>query len=307
MLTTSLSRLGVLAASLCWLAGGLAAEVQTTLRWKFKEGEKISYSMEMKQQSKTNIGGMQIDGSMLQAMEFTWTVKSVGDDGSAELIHTFDRLRMKIEAPPPVGEFEFDSKEGKEPEGQLAQVIGPILTELVGAEISLKRDALGKGSDVKLPAKLADALRVNPFAGAMGPMFTEDGLKAVVAQLGVPVPEEAVKKGSTWDHTMEVKTPFGVTKEMNTYTYQGQDDKKLEKFDVNSEHAVEPAPEALFEVKLKAQESKGTIYFDNAVGRVTELQAKQKLSMELNIMGNVIEQDQETTVTVKLAGGEKNE
>ena len=56
----------------------------------------------------------------------------------------------------------------------------------------------------------------------------------------------------------------------------------------------------MFELKVKSSESKGAVYFDNAAGRVHESTLTQKMVTEINAMGNVIDQNVEQTITLKL-------
>ena len=66
------------------------------------------------------------------------------------------------------------------------------------------------------------------------------------------------------------------------------------------ENRVEDAA-AQFDIKVKSAEMKGTIYFDNKAGRVVVSTMNQKMNMEINAMGNIIESVVDQTVTVKLA------
>src|SRR5262245_36533771 len=151
------------------------AQAQTTLRWKFKEGDKFNYVTEQSTTSVGNIMGMEIETKMGQTMDMTWVVKSVASDGGAELAQTIDRIRMKMETP--FGAFDYDSKENKPIEGQFGEIMGPILTAIAGAEMTVKMAPTGEVSDVKIPEKVMESLRGNPLLAQFGPMFSEDGLK----------------------------------------------------------------------------------------------------------------------------------
>ena len=59
--------------------------------------------------------GMEFETNVTQSTDMTWAIKSVGSDGVAEMTQTIDRIRMKMESP--IGEFAYDSKDGKEVEG----------------------------------------------------------------------------------------------------------------------------------------------------------------------------------------------
>lgn len=286
----------------------LPADAQTTLRWKFKSGEKLNYVTEQKTVSKGMIMGMEIETKMSQVIEMSWAVKSVDSRGAAEMVQTIDRLRMNMESP--FAAFEYDSKSGKEIEGPIGEIIGPILNAMAGAEISLKMDPSGNVSDVKLPEKLVDSLRTNPLIAQFGEMFSEDGIKQM-AQGGAgsvgAFPENAVSKGESWDKKAELKNPFAVIGVVTTSTYAGPETRegvKLEKIDVKMTQSIEPAPGGMIEIKIGSQDSKGTAYFDNSQGRLVAQEMTQKMKMEIDVMGNVIEQDVESVMSVKLSTGE---
>src|SRR5262245_20701407 len=76
-----------------------AAQGQTTLRWKFKAGDKLNYVTEQNTTSKGAFMGMDIETKMTQTVEITWNVKSVNAEGVAELTQVIDRMRMTMESP----------------------------------------------------------------------------------------------------------------------------------------------------------------------------------------------------------------
>jgi Family of unknown function (DUF6263) len=285
-----------------------AAQAQTALRWKFKAGDKINYVTEQNTTSKGSIMGMEIETKMSQIVEMSWTVKSVTSDGVAEMTQTIDRMRMNMQMP--FGGFDFDSKDGKDIEGPIGEIIGPILKTLAGAEMSLKMDATGAVRDIKLPEKLVESLGSNPILAQFGEMFSEDGIKQMTQGGAGSVgsfPKNPVSKGETWEKKAEMKNPFGTIVVVTSSTYAGpetRDGVKLEKIDLKMTQTIEPAPGGMFEIKIGEQDSKGAAYFDNTQGRLVNQELKQKMKMEIDVMGNVIEQDVETVMTIKLASGD---
>ena len=295
---------GLISAAVLVLLAG-PAQAQTTLKYKFKEGDKLNYTTEMTQKQMMNIMGNEIETSTTQNMDMTWIVKAV-KDGKAEVSQTIDRIRMKIDSP--FGGFDFDSKDGKEPEGPIGMIVGPVLNAMAGAEFTVTMTEQGDISDTKLSEKLIEAIKSNPILQQMGGAFTEEGLKNMMTQSGGSIlPKTAVKKGDTWDQKIELKQPpLGVMKLNSTYTYGGPEEKDgatLEKIDVKTEITIEPIEDAAaqFEIKVKSADMKGTMYFDNKAGRLVVSTINQKMNMEINAMGNIIESVVDQTVTVKLA------
>jgi hypothetical protein len=281
-----------------------AAQAQTTLRWKFKPGDKLNYVTEQNTTSKGTIMGMEIQTKMTQAVDMTWTVNSVNPDGVAEMTQAIGRMRMSMESP--FGSFDFDSKDGKDVEGPIGEIIGPILKTMAGAEMNLKMDSTGAVRDIKLPPKLVESLSSNPLLAQFGEMFSEDGIKQMTqggaGSIG-SFPKDPVTKGQSWEKKAELKNPFGTIVVVTTSTYAGpetRDGAKLEKIDLKMNQTIEPAPGGMFEIKIGSQDSKGAAYFDNSQGRLVAQDLKQKMKMEIDVMGNVIEQDVETVMSIKL-------
>ncbi len=275
-------------------------QAQTTLRWKLKDGETLKYTTDMVQKQKDSVMGMDIETTMTQGMGMSWKVGAV-KDGKAEITQTIDAFRQKMESP--FAQFEFDSKDGKEPEGPIGQLIGPIMKALVGAEFTLKLDPQGEISDVKVSQKLVDSLKGNFALAQMGSMFSEDGLKNMVQQGGQGFPKESVEKGKSWSKSVELKMPFGTMKMDNTFTYEGaetKDDVKLEKIAMKAKISIEPAENSPIELKIKSGDVAGTIYFDNVAGRIRLSETKQSMVMEITAMGQVIETAVDQTMTMKL-------
>jgi hypothetical protein len=284
-----------------------AAQAQTTLRWKFQKGETLNYSMSQKTIMKVSANNQNIQSTMSQVIDTTWVVKDVAND-QAEIAYTFDRIRTTIEQPniaQTQNKVEYDSKDGKLPEGPIGQVLGPLLTSLTGAEITMKIDGRGEVSDVKLPQKVLDAMKQVPGAGSEG-MFSEEGLKKMITQSTLPLPAGPVSKGQTWHRKTEVPTPpIGAMVLDNTYTYQGTDDRasNLERIDVTVQTDLQAKEGSPIKVKVNSQDARGMFLFDKAKGHLSESTLTQKVELMVTVQGMEIKQDNETTATMKLGKG----
>lgn len=298
---TGVAGVGLISVAVVVLLGG-SAQAQTTLKYKFKEGDKLNYAMEMTQKQTINVMGNEVETATTQNMDMTWVVKDV-KEGKAQVSQTIDRIRMKVDSA--FGGFEFDSKDGKEPEGQIGMIVGPVLNAMAGAEFTVTMTEQGEITETKLSEKLIEAMKGNPFLQQMG--FSEEAMKNMMGQQGGAVlSKDAVKKGDTWNQKTELKAPpLGVMKMNQTYTYRGPEERDgatVEKIDVKTEMTIEPLEDAAaqIEIKIKSSEVKGSIYFDNKTGRLVGATTNTKMSMELNAMGNVIDMVQDQTVTLKL-------
>jgi hypothetical protein len=292
----------VVATALAILAD--SAQAQTALKFKFKEGDKLNYTMDQTQKQNMNVMGMEIETTMTQTIDMIWSVNNV-KAGKAQVVQTMDRIRMKMDSA--FAAFEYDSRDGKEPEGPFGQILGPLFAAMAGSDITVTINETGEISDAKVSDKLLDAMKNNPLLQQMGGMFTEEGFKNMLNQSGATIlPKNPVKKGESWSQKIEMKQPpLGVMRMNNTYTYQGPEERSgasLEKIDVKTDMSIEPIENAAaqFEIKVKSSEMKGTIYFDNKAGRIAETKMNQKMAMEINAMGNIIESAVDQTVSLKL-------
>ena len=300
-LHTRAASLALIATAIFSLLGGTAAQGQTNLSYKFKKGDKLNYTVATEIKGTASVGGMDIKTTQDQTMELIWTVKDV-EGGKADMVQKINQFRQKMDMPGGQG-FEFDSKTGKKPDGQIGKLVGPLFDAMVGAEISMKMDTQGETTDMKLSEKLMEAIKGNPALAAMGSAFSEEGMKNMMQQSSLVLPKEAIAKGKSWNKKVEVKMPFGVMKLDTTFTYAGPETRNnamLEKIDTKSALTIEPVPGAGLAIKIKSSDVKGAIYFDNKAGRIVEFSQTQKMVMEISAGGQTFESSQDQTVSMKL-------
>ena len=283
------------------LQSGQTAWAQTKLAYKFKQGDKLNYSLDTDMKQSMNVAGMAIETGVNQGMEMSWEVLDAKGE-SADMKQTITRFRAKMQMPGGLS-VDYDSKEGKKPGGPIGAVIGPLFDAMVGAEFSFKMNPAGDISDPKVSDKLLNALKGNPALAQMGSMFSEEGMKSTMQQSTLALPKEAIAKGKTWSKPVETKAPFGKMIITTTYTYQGSETRgnsQLEKFETKSEMKVEPGENADVSVKVKSTDMKGVIYFDNKLGRIVESTQNQKMVMEIEAMEQKFESTQNQTIKMAL-------
>jgi len=294
----------ILLAAVVLGLGASSAQAQTTLRYKFKAGEKLNYEMQQKMEMKMNVAGNDIAMNMIQHIGMTWKVLEVTPEGKARIIQKMESIRMTMEGPPPIGKMEYDSKTGKQPEGDLGKMLGPIFNALAGSEFTVTMDARGEISDVKVPDKLTEALK-NSLGGApgLGEMFSPDSLKRMINQGGIVLPKGPVTKDETWTQKMDTKMPFGTMQVINTMTYLGpatEGGKNLQKISVSPALTLEPDPNAPITIKMKGGVGKGSALFDNNAGRIVDVTITQNMQMDISAGGQDLTQNIKTTTVLKL-------
>jgi Family of unknown function (DUF6263) len=290
--------------------GGASAEA-VTLRWKFKPGETLRYSIDQKSVTTAKLpGGQELKNALMQTLELSWSVKEVRDDGTAELVQTIERVVDKTDGP--LGKFEYDSKSGQEPRGPIAATRVPLFKAMVGAPITFKINAQGEPSDVKVPERLTRSLReAGPAAAAAGQLFSEEGLKGLILQTSLVVPKEDLSEGRTWNRqTKETMPAVGTLVLDTTFTYQGtdtQNGRKVEKIGQVTKIDLQPPADAgniNFPLKVKSQDSRGVVHFDSDAGHLADSRMDETVELTASIMDMEVTQVTETSTVRKLVKDE---
>jgi hypothetical protein len=277
-------------------AGSAAAA--TTLRWKFKQGQTIYYEMQQDMEMAMNMQGREFKTSTSQVMDMTWRVAAVNSDGTCEMRQTFERIRFTMEGP--TGRVEYDSSQAEKPDDPVLNMVAPMFEALVGADFTMKMDALGNVSNVTMPEKFRAQLANNP-AGQMTGM-NEDSMKQMLQQAALVLPEKPVAQNDTWNSALAVEMPFGVMKSNNQMTYLGPESsgsKKFEKIGIASQVTLEPKADSPLEINISKQNISGTVQFDNAAGYVEGTTMQQEMVMEINAGGQKLEQVVNQTMYLK--------
>jgi hypothetical protein len=297
----------LLAAAGLLLATAAPSPAQTTLRWKFEQGDVLNQSIEQVMKMSMKLGEQDIATSVAQTIDVVWTVGEVAPDGTAQVTQETARVRMKMAGG--AGGFEYDSAGNEEPAG-IGAMLAPALGALAKSRSTMKMTPRGDLEDVKVSQETIDAMKAIPFAGQMGGMFSEEGLVNMIKQGAQKLPEEAVEKGAAWTGASELDMPpLGKLATQTTYTYAGPEEvdaKTLQRIEMTvSMQFTPPQEQGQAQIAVKDQKADGVLYFDNAAGRVSHSTVNQKMTMEITVAGNTIEQKIDQTTTIRLTPAQK--
>jgi len=279
------------------------AQAADALRWKFTKGETLKYTMEQKTTQDMKAKERELKTTLNQTIDLHWTIKNVAGE-VAEMSQTIDRVRTKVEVPG--NAFEFDSQSGKSPEGPIAGMLIPMLKALVGAEFSFKMNGRGELTDIQVPKQLLESLSKAGPAATAGGMFSEEGLKNLISQSSLTLPENGLEKGGSWTQQARVPVPMLGTMLMNkTYTYQGSDEKDPNqiKIGLDTKVTLEPAADSNVAVQVKNQKGDGEFSFDNQAGRVRSSHVNDHMEMSITVQGQTLQQTTDTVTSMTLADG----
>jgi hypothetical protein len=161
----------------------------------------------------------------------------------------------------------------------------------------------GEIESVKFPEatlkKLREAL---PQEGGDREEFSEQRLKEFVTQQSPPAfPEGALEPGKSWaSKPTRIVFPLGTTVLDRSYTFQGPDPKDPKLVQITMEGRVSLEPAANVAAKIRAQEGKGTVTFDNRGGRLISSRGTQRTEMVIVVQGQEGDQTTDTTSVMTL-------
>src|SRR3954452_14397744 len=299
---------------------------EEALRWKFKVGEKLDYTM-VQDMTMSVSGGANpaMNQTMHQEMDMTWDVQGVDDKtGEAVIKQKFDRVKMKMTTP--VGGFDYDSKSETPPMG-LGAMIAPMYKAMTEGEFEITMTARGEVKDVKVPEQVLTALKNSPGAAQMGDIATPDGFKKMISQGALVLPETSPKKGDSWKTKVAMNNPqAGVQIIETTYRYEGTKQNKGTTFDVikpelqmrfekkadgaaTPDQPQQPTAQQPVRVDVKDQSSSGEVLFNIKAGRLASTTLNQKVTIESSGGGaaTTLKIDQKINVKVTPAGEKKSD
>ncbi|HKI31353.1 MAG TPA: hypothetical protein VKA46_05770 [Gemmataceae bacterium] len=266
------------------------------LRYKFKEGEKLSYVTESKTTVEVDLGGDSVKPETTLVLDMTWEITKVDKDGRATVTSTLGRVRFSTDTPD--GKKSYDTKEGKEPDDEFLKLLVRPLKDLVGGQVTFTVDSRGQVDNVKPSEAVEKVVKSRPFLSA--------DIVRLLAESPLTFPKDAPKKGDSWTQKAENTTPVGkMTFEMK-YTCEGPAERggrKVEKTSIKLSGTADPKTPGGAKVEFKGGE--GVAYFDRAAGRFLEVTATQKLDTEQKIGKTTVTKKFIITMTTKLAEKEK--
>ena len=246
-----------------------------------------------------NALGQTIGSVVKQSMQFTMTCEDVLDNGNGRITTRFERARMEVEAPDPIGKFAVDSAEAA-PDNPTAARLHGMIKILGKLEFVAVMTPRAETVDFKIPEETLKLLRDMPGAAQFGGgIFTEEGIKNAMVQNKLLLPQEKVSPGARWSNKVTNKLPFGrLTGEMK-FAYKG-DEGNFQKLTFDPVLAIEPNADAQIAIKLDSQKGAGTVLFDNAAGRIQEMSLSETLELSVGAMGMNLTQKIDQTMTMKL-------
>ncbi|MEO6810990.1 MAG: hypothetical protein ABI353_17910 [Isosphaeraceae bacterium] len=276
----------------------------TLLRWRLEQGQTLHYHLTQSSAMTVHAGNQTFRNAVNQALETTWTVRSVDSKGAAEIAMRVDRLKASMDFP--VGKVAFDSEVKTEPIGKLAGDFEPVLRALVGAEVRFRLGPLGEVGEVQLPGAVNDAIQVLGGDLAAGGLVAGPNLRMLLAQSIPPLPEHGLDRGKTWTTRRTIPAGnVGATTLDSTFTYRGPETTPpggpAETIDQSVRAVFTPDPESHIEAKITDQAITGRFALDKTAGRLRASNLSQSITLVSKVRDMNITQDVATSASMTLA------
>jgi hypothetical protein len=288
----------VLLAIFVWAAAS-AAHAQTTLRYQFKEGDKLHYVVEQKTKTTMNIMDKDMETKMNATLDVSWNIVKVDREGNAQVQLKVTRARVAVEAPVGKGEWDSDSKE--EPVGKSAKAVALIAKSLAALELAGTFAPTGESKDMKVTEESLKALNLKPNEMEMKELVNSDLFKVLMFQ--TIFSKDGIAKGKSWSNKTETKSQIGKIASTTTATYEGPAEKDgvtLEKATLKTTVKLDADPDAAVKFTIKSAKGAGHVLFDNKSGRLIEAVTNNNTEVLIEAMEMKGTQTTEQTTTIRL-------
>ena len=286
-----------------WFIDASRVEGAKTFRWKFQRGQVFKLTMTQSTTQTLTVAGKEVEIPTTVGSELTWRVDDFNaKDQTVNVTQTIDRMQISMEMPN-MGKVEFDSDSKEEPVG-LAKSFSGTLRPLIGAKMVMTMNDRGKVIDVKVPEEALAGFKGNPLAKQM---MTPESLRQMITQGSIVLPEGAISKGHKWSSKATMKTAVGNMDIKSNFNYEGEvrrGNRELSKFLIDMDIQFEKADGPLAAViNVVEQDNRGTIYFDAAEGRMVNSSLDQKMTLQITVGNQKIDQKLKTQVKLTVASG----
>jgi hypothetical protein len=272
-----------------------ASPDKSTLVWKFEKDKPFYQKMTTTTKQDISVMGNKVSQTQTQTFYFSWTPEK--QDGDTWVLkQKIEGVAMEIDIAP--NKISYDSTKDTTANNPL----GEFFKALVGSEfkisVSMPKDkeitiTKIEGRDEFLK-KLGNA---NPqMQPLLNQILNEKALIEMAAPTFAALPNKEVDSNAdskTWKRTSVLDMgPIGRYENAYTYTYDGKDDKKLDKIKVETQLTYkEPAdgggvgalPFKITKAKLESKLSTGTILYNPDLGRIDKSSMKLELDGDLEI------------------------
>lgn len=257
---------------------------QELLRWKFQPGTEYTVTFRQQTASKTRIADQVIEVQLSMIMQMNWKILEIDAAGQATMDQSFTRIRIELKNPQ-VESVVYDSAANKKAVGEATQIAAP-LEPLIGKPFRVVMTPRGVVQKVELSRQARAALEKVPEESRLKDVFTTAGLTQTLQKSHGILPLEAVQSGDRWTTESPLVTPLGELKMKTTYQYVADLERQTTaaaQIKVQGQLQLLPTEDQdppRQQLKIKAQEMSGEVFFAKAEGRLLSSKMTQRLTTE---------------------------
>ncbi len=256
------------------------AHAEMLLRWKFKQGDQFQVTVDQHTVTEATGAGKPQGIDIKLQLQMSWTVASVADDETAQVMQRFDRFSVTMRSGS-AAPIKYDSESDGKPEASAANIAAAV-SPVIGAEFAVTMTSRGAIQDVKLSDAAREAFG-SVESPALRQLFSAEGITQLLMQAAVELPEQEVKADSKWAATFTTQTALGTLKQARTYTVaspESVDGKQLERINISGQLTIEDSEQAPNRSQLIDQDLTGTMLFNGEAGHLAHSQSLQKLTTQ---------------------------
>ncbi len=277
----------LLIAIACWsgLAATLAAQsAGKTIAWRADPQESLRVRMVHRIRTEIRSNQKPSAMSMLTAIELHWRLTDEDEPNDIAIEQTIERLILQsTEVDGRRWDFDSDSSDPSPPE--LRELADTIRT-LIGSRVTIGLNTRGQIQDVRLAADTDRRLADVPVAGRWKHLLTRDGMRQMLHQALGPLPDEPVVLGDRWQEVRTLQTPLGPITLVDRFEYLGtivEQGRELERISRHTSRQRKESEAGWFDDAhpTDSQQDSGTLYFDNAAGRLVRSRSRHRWESEI--------------------------
>jgi hypothetical protein len=263
--------------SMCSAAAGWAQSGApgAPLRWRFDAGRTLRYRLTHRGASRVELPERSVEQDDLVALDLTWRVAEVRDDGSASIRQTVDRVRVELRT----GErtTRYDSEEGVA-EGDGAVILQEVYGRLMAAPVEWTMRPDGT-MGARLNERAGAEFGGGPIFIDSGSVATEAGLGRILEQALPPLPGMDVAVGEEWSKTFrpaEIPPLRIVTTARARYAAREQD---VARIDASLETEIGPSRNGGLGIEVNSQSGEQHAWFDCEQGTLISARSERVLDL----------------------------
>ena len=270
-----------------------------TLEYNLEKGKTYNQNMVSVTNMKMNTMGQDINMVMTMEMGFQYDVLGL-NNGVYDVRTSYRKIKSNMSSPMMSLNIDSDS-----PENSTDKALGDIFKSLTGVPIDLQLTKQGKVISVKGIEKLVEKINAisNPqYKMMVDQQFSEKAIKATFEQMAPYFPSKPVAIGDSWDVNTTVNSSgFDIISKMKVTLKQVKDN--IATLDCTGTLTT---PEGGAVINVQGMDAKasikgnqvGNILMDMKTGWITRSEINQKFDLDMEIMGQTMQQKIETKVTV---------